>query len=599
MTQMRNLVFAVVLFGVLALSSCNSLKQMVKLAEQQDLTVSPSPLEVHGGNVDFDMSANLPVRMLKPGKVYTINTFYQYGEDKTDVGSIEFKEEDYPNANDTEPRVTESFSFAYTPDMEFGDLKIQGVASDPRNGKSVNTAELKVADGIITTSLLVKDVYFPAYAYHGYNNQEELIPTNVAFFFSQGSPALRRSETRSERGEGLTAFIAEKNVTRSVTITGTHSPEGQERINADLSEDRAEAIENFYRRQMRKYDYKGLADSINFVLKDVVEDWAEFRTAIRAYDGITQAQKNEALDIVNGTGSFEEKEKDLQQLSFYKKIFNDLYPDLRNAKTEILTVKEKKSDSEISILAKQVASGAVSADTLSDEELMYAATLTPSMTEKKAIYEAATKKSDSWSSHNNLGAIYLQMAAESKSMSEKNSNVEAAMAQLEIAAKQKATVEVHNNLAVANLMQGNNEKAMEHISKAVSIGSGNPTIVQGSNSVKAVLEIKAGDYTNAVSSANRGLDNATNLFNKGLAYLLKKEYQNAVTAFDQAVDENEDFALANYCAAIASVRNGQTADAAEYILKAVKSDPNLKDKAVKDLEFTNVRNNPAFQAALK
>ena len=596
---MRKLVFAVVLFGVLALSSCNSLKQMVKLAEQQELTVVPSPLEVHGGKVAFDMSANLPVKMLKPGKVYTINTFYQYGDARTEVGSIEFKAEDYPNANDTEPKVTESFSFDYTPAMKSGDLMIQGVASDPKKGKTANTAEMKVAEGIITTSLLVEDVYATAYADHGYNNKEELIPTNVAFFFLQGSPSLRSSEIKSERGNNLSAFIAEKNVTRSVTITGTHSPEGSERINADLSVNRAKAIETFYRRQMKKYDYKGLSDSINFVLKDVVEDWSGFKNAIRDYDGITEEQKKEALDIVNGTGSFEDKEDDLQRLSFYKKLFNDIYPDLRNAKTEILTVKEKKTDAEISILAKQITEGSAPADTLSDEELMYAATLTPSLEEKKAIYEAATKEADTWNSHNNLGAVYLDMAAAADDQAAMNSNVEAAVAQLDIAAKQKETVEVHTNLAVAHLMQGNTEKAMEHISKAASMGSSNATTTQSVNSVKAVLEIKSASYQAAISSASNGLDNAENTFNKGLALLLNKDYANAITAFDQAAEKKENYALAYYCAAIAAVRNDKVADAAEYMMKAVKADPSLKQTAVNDLEFTNVSSNPAFQAALK
>ena len=63
--------------------------------------------------------------------------------------------------------------------MKSGELQVQGVASDPRNGKFKETEKLTVAKGVITTSQLVTDVYYAAYADHGYNNQEELVPTNV------------------------------------------------------------------------------------------------------------------------------------------------------------------------------------------------------------------------------------------------------------------------------------------------------------------------------------------------------------------------------------------------------------------------------------
>src|SRR5690606_7181618 len=114
--------------------------------------------------------------------------------------------------------------------------------------KAKVTPRMQVATGIITTSKLVKPVAFAAYAGHGYNNQEELVPVVIPdFIFEQGRSVLRTTETKSAKGKQLDAFIASKNVTRTVTITGTHSPEGAERINSRLSEERAAAIEKFYR----------------------------------------------------------------------------------------------------------------------------------------------------------------------------------------------------------------------------------------------------------------------------------------------------------------------------------------------------------------
>ena len=81
MNQVRKILFTAIILGTFAFSGCNSLKKMVKMAQDQQLTVEPSPLELQGDSVSFNMSAQLPVKMLKKGKVYTVNTFYQYGDE--------------------------------------------------------------------------------------------------------------------------------------------------------------------------------------------------------------------------------------------------------------------------------------------------------------------------------------------------------------------------------------------------------------------------------------------------------------------------------------------------------------------------------------
>ncbi len=592
---MRKLVYFLMLFSTAMLSGC-ALNKMVKLAEEQQLTVNPNPLEVHADTVNFDMAANLPVKMLKKDKVYTLKTFYKYGENELELDPVEFKSEDYPNASEEQPKQNKSFSFAYSPAMKKGELEIQGVASDPKNGKFKETDRLPIAKGLITTSKLVENVYFPAYADHGYNTGEELIPTKVDFYFDQGRSTLKRSETASDKGKEFQAFIAEKNITRTVTITGTHSPEGAERINSRLSEDRAKSIETYYRRQMKRYDYKGLSDSIKFILKPVIEDWTPFKETLSAYEGITSDEKSEFLNIVNGAGSFEEKEDQLQKLPSYKKVFKELYPDLRTAKTEVLTVKPKKTEAEISVLAKQIVDGTVSADTLNEEELMYAGSKTPSLTEKEGIYKAATKKSDSWTAHNNLAAVYIAKAMEGGA--DMGSYAEQALTQLEIAANKKEAPEVWANMGSVYLMQGNPYKAYDALSKANSAGPSSD-LSKGINGVKGATEIVKADYSSAVSSLSSTEENAVNLFNKGLAQILSKDYQNAITSFNEASEKDGSYAMAYYGAAVASARLGDAAQVIEYISKAVSNDPELKGVALEDLEFEAFASNEAFRGALK
>ena len=327
MNKLKTLLLSTILFNFLIFTGCNSLKKMVKMAEEQQLTVEPSPLELQGNTVTFTMSAKLPVKMMKKDKIYTVNTFYQYGDERVDVGSIEFRAADFPNGAEQEPEQSQEFSFDYTGEsMDNGMLMVQGVASEPTSDKIAETPEMQVADGLIVTQKLVEAPRFVAYGDHGYNNQEELIPTNINFFFAQGSSVLRRSEVRSNRGDQFSNFIAEKNVTRSVSITGTHSPEGSERVNSDLSADRAGRIEEYYQEQMDRYDYQGAAEEIEFILKPVVEDWGQFRDSLQNYDGVSSSEKQEYVNIINGPGAFEEKEDRLQQLPTYRKVFADVYP---------------------------------------------------------------------------------------------------------------------------------------------------------------------------------------------------------------------------------------------------------------------------------
>ena len=589
---MRKLVYSMLIIGTLTLTSC-TLPQMIKMAKEQKLEIKPNPLEVHKDTVNFDLSGNLPVKLLKKGTVYTLNTFYKYGDNELALPGLPLKAEDYPNSAKEESKVAKAFMFPYKDAYKTGTVDIQGVAS--KGTKSKTTPRLSYATGIITTSKLVQNSYYAAFTGHGYNNQEELTPIIIPdFIFERGKSVLRASETKAEKGKQLDAFIASKNVTRTVTITGTHSPEGLERINSKLSEERASAIEKFYRAQMKKYDYQGVAADVKFILKPIVDDWSEFKTALASYDKISADEKSAYLNVINNGTAFEEQEKQLKKLSTYTKVFKDVYPGLRAAKTEILTIKAKKTDSEISVLAKQMTTGQAGMDALNFEELMYSATLTPSLEEKTAIYEAATKKGTNWTAHNNLGAAYLQAAIDNPA---KTDMIEKASSQLEIAAKLNPASEVHANLASVSLMRGNPYKAYSHVRAALAGASNDVT--RGVNGIKGACEIYMANYGAAVSSTSSSVDTEVNLFNKGLAQVLNKDYSNASSSFAESTRKNGNYAIGYYGAAVAAARSGSGDAVVSNLVSAVKIDPSLKEKALTDLEFAKFNTTDAFRNALK
>lgn len=183
---MRKVVYSFFIVAAVSLAGC-TLPKMVKMSKDQQLTVTPNPLEVHRDTVTFDMAANLPVKMLKKGTTYTVNTFYKYGEQEVALDPITFKAEDFPNASTEQPKATHTFSFPYSPQMKSGVLEVEGVAS--KGEKAKNSPRMQVATGVVTTSKLVQPVYFAAYADHGYNNQPELEPVIIPdFIFPQARP---------------------------------------------------------------------------------------------------------------------------------------------------------------------------------------------------------------------------------------------------------------------------------------------------------------------------------------------------------------------------------------------------------------------------
>jgi len=595
MVQNRNLLSALVIFSTMTFSGC-ALSKMVKLAKKQELTVTPSPLEVHADEVKFNMSAVLPVKMLKKKTTYTAQVTYLYGGQRQAVDSVVFKASDYPNAKKEQPRVNKDMSFAYVDAMQRGELMVKGVAS--KGTKSKETPELPIAQGVITTSKLVRDANVVALADHGYNNQPEFEPTTVAFYFLQGSAVLRPVETKGRRGSYLNAFIAEKNVTKTVTLTGTHSPEGAETINERLAEQRAKAIEKYYRGQLKKYDYKKAADSIEFVTKAIVQDWTMFKDTLATYTGITQEQKDQVISTIEGGSSFVEKEKELKRFPFYGKLMKDVYPKLRTAETEILSLMTKKPDAEISALASQIVSGSAKPDVLNEKELGYAASLTPDLSEKLALYDALMTKTDSWQSHNNYAAIQLEQAKKEADEAKKTQLVDAAITHLQQSNNKQENAEAYNNLAVAYTMKGQKAEATAAIDKAAGINGGEE-VTKSINAAKGAMQIKAAQYPQAISTLSNAGQSTDVLFNRALAQVLNKEYDKALATLTEVTTANDQDALAYYVAAIAAARLKREDQLAAAISKAISLNADLRAKALQDLEFNAYANSEVFRNAVK
>ncbi len=579
--------------GAIFLNGCNK-------AYTPAVTVVPNPLEVHGDSVAFDVTGTLPLKKLKKKRVFQVDGSYKYGDQSIKVASVEYKGTEFPNSKTVQPVITKHFSFAYKSEIANGDLMIIGTNFNAAKTKGKPGPEISIAKGLITTSRLLEKYYHIAYANHGYNDQEELVPTNVSFFFDQGKSKLKKSEMQGNQGKFLDAFIAKKNVTRTISVIGTHSPEGSESKNSNLAGDRSKVIEQYYKERMGHFNQKAYVDSIKFVTKGIVLDYEPLRKelAADATNILTADEKSEILAIVNGSGSFESKQMDLSKLKSYKTLFKKIYPKLRNAKTEILTVKVKKSRAEIALLAKGMTEGTLKMDTLTQEELLYAATLTPILKEKLAIYTTSVKISDNWIAQNNLGAVKLEMAKKEIDEKEKLSLATQAIAHCNLSAKMKDNAEAHCNIAAASLMSDVRTAVVTEADLANKVGA-SEDIKKGLQGMLGVVAIREGKYEIAVQALSKSTDSTIVLYDLALANLLKKDFNAAKGGFSTVQAKNPQFALGFYLAAVTAARLQDENGIVINLKRAVALNKSLVDHALSNLEFANYWNSENFKNSLK
>ena len=105
---MRKFIYALFTIGVLTFYGC-AMNTMMKMAKDQQLTVDPDPLEVHADKVNFEISAVLPVKMLKPNLTYSVEASYDYADKSAKFDEIKFVANEFPNRDTQQPRVSEKF----------------------------------------------------------------------------------------------------------------------------------------------------------------------------------------------------------------------------------------------------------------------------------------------------------------------------------------------------------------------------------------------------------------------------------------------------------------------------------------------------------
>lgn len=237
----------------------------------------------------------------------------------------------------------------------------------------------------------------------------------------------------------------DKDVTISrINMTGYASPEGNEKSNMLLSENRAKSFAN-HLRQLYKFESK------LFSLDWKGEDWGGLK---RVIETSSLSSKLEILDILENTTSVAERKRKLQSLeggTIYKNLLTNYYPDLRRNEMVIhFVVKafDKEEAKEIIKTRPQYLS--------LNEMYLLANTYPKDSKEFKEVFDIASRLyPNDQIARLNAATAELENGSIDKAI-EKLAGVDAP--------------EAWNNLAVAYAKKGNFAKAEELFAKATKAG---------------------------------------------------------------------------------------------------------------------------------
>jgi hypothetical protein len=382
---------ALVLVAGIVLTACGGTGKMAKYAETVEYNLDPNPLIVRGDSVAVNINGKFPGKYFSKKAMVEITPTLEYGENSTAYEMVAFQGEDAAgNATVIPYENGKSFSYsdkiAYTSDMEDSDLMIY--VKGMQGNKEKDFEPYKLADGVITTPYLMMSDDMPIMAKDAFQR----ITSHEAYAvinYLVNSSVVRSSELRDDDIKAVNDFLSDYGTNedyqfKNAEIVSYASPEGELSFNEDLADERAESAAKALTRLMKKNDMEFDEESF-FNLMPKGEDWEGFKEKMEASD---IADKELILRILEMYSDKTKREEEIRNLAAtYTEIKEKILPDLRRSQITVNYDIVGRSDEEIIALAKSA-----NADTLSLEEMLYAATLTEDMNEKYSIYEKASQQ---------------------------------------------------------------------------------------------------------------------------------------------------------------------------------------------------------------
>ncbi len=550
----------VAVLSSLIIVSCNGLKKMEKYIAELGATATPNPLEVHGDSVEITMSGKFPEKYFakKASVEATPVLVYSGGETKYKMQAYQ-GEQAAGNGAVIPYKTGKSFSYtdriAYDPAMETSKLELR--IHGKQGKKEADFAPVPIADGIITTPYLLKNDDKCMWSKDNFVRTLSYTNDSTQINFDYNSSTLKPAELKQADMSNLNRFLANaaanpKFVIKRIEFMSYASPEGEMLLNENLATERAEAGKKAFNEMVKKAKLTNTPESI-YVMSPKGEDWEGFRSAMEKSN---IEDRNIIINVLKMTSDLQQREQEIKNISkTYVEIQKDIFPSLRRCRILVNYDMEGYSDAEL------IQVGSSNPSALTYEEAMKAASLIEDLSKKASIYQAAAGKSDAdYRASNNLGCVYYMQ----NKMADANTEWKKAYGM-------KKCAETSNNMGIVTRVSGDRKGAVTYFNEAG--GSSEASYNKG------IVDIQNGDYSSAVSKMG-----SYKTFNSSLAKLLNKDNGGAKADIDAS---NDSSAQADYLRAIIAARSGDGSAVGTNLKSAIQKNDTFKDKAMKDLEFRN------------
>lgn len=555
--MIKKLYLPLVALLVIALSSCGKMGEL----SSDYFTTNPEVLEAVGGKVPVTITGKFPEKYFKKNAIVEVTPVLRWngGEAKSQPATFQGEKvqgNDQTIAYKAGGTYTMKANFDYVPEMAKSELYLDFKIK--RGKKEYTIPSVKIADGVIATSELptvgsANAAYAPDAFQRIIKQAQE---AQIMFLIQQAN--LRASELKSAEMKDFNKKVVEVNgdtknyKLNNIEVSAYASPDGGVKLNTGLAESRQNNAHKYLNKELKKGKINTQVDT-----KYTAQDWDGFQTLVSKSN---IQDKDLILRVLSMYQDPEQRETEIKNISsVYKTLADEILPQLRRARLTANYDVIGRSDEEINEAFDK------DAKVLSNEELLYAATLTSDNARKEAIYKKTTELYPADArAYNNLG----KMAYAAGDLAKAEGYFKQALS------KNANSAEANTNLGLIELNKGNVANAENYLSKSTGADAANEALGN--------LYIKQGQYDRAVNAFG---DVKTN--SAALAQILAKDYNKAKNTL--AAVKNPD-AYTDYLMAIVGARTNNADLVKSSMAKVAQKDATLAAKAQLDREFAKYAN---------
>ncbi len=563
---MKKIMYLIVFSTLIGCSSSGKFGNLTT----DNISVDPKVLELKGGQVPVTVTGTFPAKFFpKEGEleftpvVETPKNNIQgdkvifYGEKVKDAGLLIV-------SNEYGGTFSETQSFSYTEDMKMSELYAEFKVK--KGDKDIKFGKIKLADGVITTPLLldVSEATVTSKEVYGVNSSF-IGPKSGTIQYVIEKSDIRKTELSKSEIQNLVNALKSAGKGSYIHIVSAASPDGTEGLNSNLAKERDREATKFITGELKKL-------KIDLPVKHTViaEDWEGLYEKMET-SGLKN--KDQMIQSLKAEKNVKRRQDILQGYINNNGLFEgSLLPPLRRSEIMLHTDGEKMTSTTAKIMMEKDPSQMSLNDRLS-------ATAEMTDTNKKIdSYKAIIQKyPEDWRAFNNLAAIYIQQKKWNDATPLINQSV-----------KLNENPENKYNQGLIQLSKGNMTGAKSSFSSMPVSSERNSS--QWNNADGAV-EIFNGNYSQAVSIYGNTISN-----NAALAQLLNKDYSKASATLSKISSPN---ATTYYLKAIVGARTDNKNMVYDNLKEVMSKDRTLGQSAKTDIEFAKYMKDSQFTGILQ